>query len=56
MGRSGKSTIFTLAALVGLLAVGPRIEGHARAAEIYAPETLDRYFKLEWSRTGQKVA
>jgi len=55
MGRSGKSTIFTLAALVGLLAVGPRIEGHARAAEIYAPETLDRYFKLEWSRTGQKV-
>ena len=27
----------------------------ARAAELYAPETLDRYFTLEWSRAGKNV-
>lgn len=55
MRSSGKSTILTLATLVGLLAVGPTIEGRSGAAELYAPETLDRYFKLEWSRAGQTL-
>ena len=27
----------------------------ARAAELYAPETLDQYFKLEWSRAGKNL-
>jgi hypothetical protein len=27
----------------------------ARGAELYAPETLDQYFKLEWSRAGKNL-
>jgi len=27
----------------------------AQAAEIYAKETLDRYFRLEWSKTGRNL-
>lgn len=27
----------------------------AQAAPIYAPETLDRYFRLEWSKNGRNV-
>jgi hypothetical protein len=41
-------------AIVVLAGAGP-INGLARAAELYAPETLDRYFKLEWSRAGRNV-
>lgn len=41
-------------ALVLLGVAGP-IDGPARAAEIYAPQTLDQYFKLEWSRSGKNV-
>jgi hypothetical protein len=49
-----------------MLASGPRdgsrparrgwsVECSAGAAELYAPETLDRYFQLEWSRAGKNV-
>jgi hypothetical protein len=27
----------------------------ARSAPLYAPETLDRYFRLEWSKNGRTV-
>ena len=32
-----------------------RSNAPAGAAELYAPETLDRYFQLEWSRAGENV-
>ncbi len=38
-----------------LLASAGAISGPARAAELYAPETLERYFKLEWAREGRNV-
>jgi hypothetical protein len=40
-----------------LVLLGPAGLGNAPvlAAEIYAPETLDRYFQLEWSRAGKNV-
>ncbi|MGH7304944.1 MAG: FxLYD domain-containing protein [Candidatus Rokuibacteriota bacterium] len=41
-------------AVILLASAGP-IVGPVRAAELYAPETLDRYFKLEWSREGRNV-
>jgi len=41
-------------ALVLLGAAGPS-NAPAGAAELYAPETLDRYFQLEWSRSGKNV-
>ena len=41
-------------ALVLLGAAGPS-NAPAGAAELYAPETLDRYFQLEWSRAGKNV-
>ena len=44
-----------LGAAAVILASAGAINGPARAAGIYAPETLDRYFKLEWAREGQKV-
>jgi hypothetical protein len=44
-----------LGAAAVLLASGGAISGPTHAAELYAPETLDRYFKLEWAREGRKV-
>jgi len=41
-------------ALVLLASAGP-VGAPARAAELYAPQTLDRYFTLEWSRSGKNV-
>ena len=39
-----------------LLAGGPGIlAAPVWAAEIYSKETLDRYFKLEWSKSGRNV-
>ena len=40
------------ALLIGMLAFAGAV---ARAAEIYAPQTLDRYFRLEWSKAGPNV-
>ena len=40
-----------LAALAGAGPVGAR----AWASGVYAPETVDRYFKLEWGRSGRNV-
>ena len=37
---------------VGLLALAGAF---AQAAEIYAPQTLDHYFRLEWSKDGRSV-
>ncbi len=55
MGYLLKTAFLGLGAAVALLAAAGPISGPARAAELYAPETLDRYFKLEWSRTGRSV-
>jgi len=41
-------------ALVLLGAAGPS-KAPAGAAELYAPETLGRYFPLPWSRAGKHV-
>ena len=46
---TGTVAVLLLAASVAL------VNAPAPAAEIYAPETLDRYFKLEWSRAGRNV-
>jgi len=54
MARITRSGLLGFGAVVLLLAAGP-VAGFAHAAELYAPETLDRYFKLEWSRAGQNV-
>jgi hypothetical protein len=40
---------------LALLASAAPIDGPARGAELYAPETLDRYFTLEWSRAGRNL-
>jgi hypothetical protein len=40
------------ALLVGLLVI---VGTAAQAAEIYAPQTLDHYFRLEWSKDGGRV-
>jgi hypothetical protein len=44
-----------LGAAAALLGSAGVISGPARAAELYAPETLERYFKLEWAREGRTV-
>jgi hypothetical protein len=44
-----------LRAVLVLLCVAGPIGAPARAAELYAPQTLDQYFKLEWSRSGKSV-
>jgi hypothetical protein len=41
-----------MALLVGLAVAAGSV---ARAAEIYAPQTLDHYFRLEWSKDGRNV-
>ncbi len=40
------------ALLVGMLALAGAVP---QAAEIYAPQTLDHYFRLEWSKSGGSV-
>ncbi len=50
-----KTAFLALGTAIALLAGAGQINGPARAAELYAPETLDRYFKLEWSRAGRNV-
>jgi hypothetical protein len=55
MIRQTGRTLGSLGSVLLLLgSVGPTA-GPARAAELYAPQTLDRYFTLEWSRTGKNV-
>jgi hypothetical protein len=55
MGDLMKAAFLGLGTAIALLASAAPMTGPARAAEIYAPETLDRYFKLEWSRAGGSV-
>ena len=50
-----KAVFLGLGTALALLAGAAPMNGLARAAEVYAPETLDRYFKLEWSRAGRNV-
>jgi hypothetical protein len=50
-----KTALLGLTAALALLASTGPIDGLARAAELYAPETLDRYFQIEWSRAGRNV-
>ena len=40
------------ALLIGLLTLAGAV---AEAADIYAPQTLDHYFRLEWSKDGRNV-
>jgi hypothetical protein len=55
MTRGTKRWLWGLGtALILLGAAGPS-NAPAGAAELYAPETLDRYFQLEWSRAGKNV-
>ncbi len=54
MARITRNGLLGFGTAVLLLAAGP-VAGSAHAAELYAPETLDRYFRLEWSRAGQSV-
>ncbi len=51
---TGRSLLGLATALILLGVAGPT-NAPTRAAELYAPETLDRYFKLEWSRAGKNV-
>jgi hypothetical protein len=44
--------LIVASALAGL---GGAILTAAQAAPLYAPETLDRYFRLEWSKNGRNV-
>jgi hypothetical protein len=55
MRRSVRTALLGLTTALALLASTGPIDGLARAAELYAPETLDRYFKIEWSRAGRNV-
>jgi hypothetical protein len=50
-----KMALLGLTTALALLASTGPIDGLARAAELYAPETLDRYFQIEWSRAGRNV-
>jgi hypothetical protein len=50
-----KMALLGLTTAHALLASTGPIDGLARAAELYAPETLDRYFQIEWSRAGRNV-
>ena len=54
MARITRNGLLGFGTAILLLAAGP-VARSAHAAELYAPETLDRYFKLEWSRAGQNV-
>ena len=50
--RRGRSVSWLSLLPVGLLALAGAF---AQAAEIYAPQTLDHYFRLEWSKDGRSV-
>jgi len=52
--RTARSLLGLGTVLVLLGATGPT-GSPARAAELYGPQTLDRYFTLEWSRVGRNV-
>ena len=47
MRHSMKRALLGLGMALALLASAAPIDGPARAAELYAPETLDGYFTLE---------
>jgi hypothetical protein len=47
MAHRMKAALLGLGTAIVVLAGAVPINGLARAAELYAPETLDRYFKLE---------
>ena len=51
-----KMALLGLTTALALLASTGPIDGLARAAELYAPETLDRYFQIEWSTAGRNVS
>jgi hypothetical protein len=55
MRHAMKTALLGLTTALALLASTGPIDGLARAAELYAPETLDRYFQIEWSRAGRNV-
>ena len=50
-----KRVLLGLGMALALLTSAAPIDGPAHAAELYAPETLDRYFTLEWSRAGRNL-
>ena len=48
-------TLLGLGTVLVLLGAVGQTSAPARAAQLYAPETLDRNFQLEWSRAGKNV-
>ena len=55
MTRGTKRWLLGLGTALVLLGAAGSSNAPAGAAELYAPETLDRYFQLEWSRAGKNV-
>jgi hypothetical protein len=50
-----RSALLGLGTALVLLAPAGPVGGPADAAELYAPQTLDQYFTLEWARSGRNV-
>jgi hypothetical protein len=55
VNRAIRRSLWRLGTALVLLGSACPSSAPARAAELYAPETLDRYFQLEWSRAGKNV-
>jgi hypothetical protein len=55
MSRAIRRSLWRLGTALVLLGAACPSSVPAGAAELYAPETLDRYFQLEWSRAGKNV-
>jgi len=48
-------SLLVLGTVLVLLGTAGPIGTLARAAQLFAPETLDRNFRLEWSRAGKNL-
>jgi len=55
MSQGTRGALFRVGTALVLLGAAGAMSAPARASEVYAPQTLDRYFTLEWSRAGRNV-
>src|SRR5262249_52373567 len=55
MSRSMTRSLLGLGMMLALLGAAGSAGAPARAAQLVAPETLDRSFRLEWSRSGKNL-
>ena len=55
MSQGTRRALFRVGTALFLLGAAGAMSAPARASEVYAPQTLDRYFTLEWSRAGRNV-